>query len=35
MVFELYPDIKTAYNLNQQLRGILDQDILLYVNIKI
>ncbi|WP_428979061.1 ISAon1 family transposase [Flavobacterium lipolyticum] len=22
MVFELYPDIKTAYNLNQQLRGI-------------
>ena len=22
MLFELYPDIKTAYNLNQQLRGI-------------
>ena len=22
MIFELYPDIKTAYNLNQQLRGI-------------
>lgn len=22
MIFQLYPDIKTAYNLNQQLKGI-------------
>lgn len=26
MTFELYPDIKTAYNLNQQLRGIYNKN---------